>query len=90
MRMIGEQFTGPINLASGGTVSIQETAQLIRDVAGGTVDINWDRSKPDGQKLREYDVTKLRALGFREFTPLQQALAETYHWYAENHATARR
>ncbi len=90
MRMIGDQFTGPINLASGSTVSIQETAERIREIVGHTVEIKWDRTKPDGQKLREYDVTKLRAMGFRDFTPLQQALAETYHWYEANHVHARR
>jgi GDP-L-fucose synthase len=90
LRMIGESFTGPINLATGTSISIQETAELIRGIADPAIDINWDRSKPDGQRLRDYDISKLRALGFAPQFSLEAALAETYRWYADNAALARR
>ena len=90
LRLIGEEFTGPINLATGTSVSIQETAELIRAVADPAIEINWDRSKPDGQRLRDYDVSKLRALGFAPAFTLEAALAETYRWYTENFTQARR
>lgn len=90
MRLIGEGFTGPINLATGTSISIQDTADLIRRIAGHTSEVRWDRSKPDGQRLRDYDVAKLRALGFMPAYTLEAALAETYHWYTDNAAQARR
>lgn len=90
IRIIGEGFTGPINLAGGRTISISETAELIRHIAGHSMEIVWDRSKPDGQRLREYDVSKLRALGFQTAFSLEAALTETYRWYAQNAAAARR
>lgn len=90
LRLIGEGFTGPINLATGTSISIKETAELIRAIADPAIEINWDRSKPDGQRLRDYDVSKLRALGFVPAFSLEAALAETYRWYADNAAQARR
>jgi GDP-L-fucose synthase len=89
MRMIGEGFTGAINLASGTEVSIREVATLLAEIAG-CGDITWDRSKPDGQKLRAYDVTKLRALGFTPAHDLRSGLERTYQWYATHSDRARR
>ncbi len=90
MRLIGESFNGTINLASGTAVSIQETAELIGRVTGYAGAIGWDRGKPDGQQLRGYDVSKLRALGFSPRYSLEAALAETCRWYAGNVALVRR
>ncbi len=90
MRLIGDQFTGPINLATGEAVSIRDTVELIREVSGFDGPLEWDATKPDGQKLRQYDVGKLQALGFRPAHDLRRALQETYDWLVENAAKARR
>ena len=45
MRLIGEHFSGPINLASGVHISIQDTVELIRKVIDPDIEINWDRGK---------------------------------------------
>jgi GDP-L-fucose synthase len=91
MRMIGETFSGPINLATGEHVSISEAVQLIREISGCPEQaLIWDRTKPDGQKLRDYDVSKLRALGFQPRYTLREALTETYSWFGANASTVRR
>ena len=90
MRMIGDRFTGPINLATGSAVSIRDTVDVIKDVSGFTGPLEGDATKPDGQKLRQYDVGKLRALGFRPAYDLRRALQETYDWLVQNAATVRR
>lgn len=90
MRLIGERFTGPINMATGSTVSIAEAVETIRDVTGFTGEIRWDRTKPDGQKLRAYDVGRLASIGFRPRHSFAQGIHETYAWLSENAATARR
>ena len=89
MRLIGEGFSGPVNLATGDTVSIHEAVELIRDVSGAKHPVQWDRTKPDGQKLRAYDVSKLKSLGFRPQYTLRAALAETFTWF-DTHATTLR
>lgn len=90
MRFIGENFSGPINLASGIHISIKDTVELLREITGCDIEIHWDRTKPDGQKLRDYDVSKLRALNFHPRFTLEQALEETYRWYVENAEIVRR
>ena len=90
IRLVGEQFSGPINLASGASISIRDTVELLRDIVGHGIDVQWDRSKPDGQMLRAYDISKLRALGFDTAYSLKAALTETYRWYSENSLSARR
>jgi GDP-L-fucose synthase len=90
LRMIGERYTGPINVATGTAISIADTVKLITEVSGFKGRVEWDRTKPDGQKLRQYDVSKLRALGFEPRYTLREALGETYLWLEANAATARR
>lgn len=90
MSRIGEAGSGAINLASGQAVSIRAVAELIADVAGYRGEILWDRTKPDGQLRRAYDVSRLRALGVGPGRTLQEALSETYAWFAANAVAVRR
>ena len=87
---IAEAFTGSINLATGTSVSIRETVELIAEVAGYRGAVEWDGTKPDGQRLRDYDVSRLAALGFAPAWTLRDALAETFAWFDANQALARR
>ena len=81
LRVMGEAGSGAINLASGTVVTIGALAGLLADVTGYRGAIVWDRGKPDGQHRREYDLTRLRALGIGAGRPLREGLAETYAWY---------
>ena len=90
LQHIGEAGSGPINLASGHAVSIRTVAELIADVAGYRGEILWDRTKPDGQLRRAYDVSRLRALGVGPGSTLRDALSETYAWFVANIEAARR
>ena len=90
MRRIGEAGSGAINLASGHAVSIRTLAELIAAIAGYRGEILWDRTKPDGQLCRAYDVSRLRALGVGPGRPLREALSETYLWFATHAGAVRR
>jgi len=90
IRMIGEKFSGTINLASGRSISIFDVATLLKKITSLKSDLLWDRSKPDGQKLRAYDLGKLSELGFRPEFSLEEALIETYEWYKSEFEHARR
>lgn len=90
MHLIAEKHTGPINLATGVAVSIAQTVSVITDVARFEGDVLWDHSKPDGQKMRDYDTSKLKALGFSPKYDLRSALSETYAWMEENRSNLRR
>jgi GDP-L-fucose synthase len=88
--LIAEQGRGPINLASGRTITIKECVEEIARAAKFEGAVVWDRSKPDGQLQREYDLTKLKSLGFKTMTSFEAAIKTTYDWYAANAETARR
>ncbi|MBC9208484.1 GDP-L-fucose synthase [Roseomonas aerophila] len=90
MRLIGRSFSGPINLATGQAISIANVAGLLKEISGLRHELQWDRTKPDGQKMRSYDIGKLQNLGFQPGSSLKQALRETFEWYAAHCDTARR
>ncbi len=90
LRLLGEDHQGPINLATGNSVTIRRTVELLQDISGYRGTVEWDATKPDGQRLREYDVSRLKALGFKPRHSFEQALSITYDWYRDNVSRARR
>jgi GDP-L-fucose synthase len=90
LRLALEQHSGPINIASGTSVTIRETVEALVLAAGFEGEVVWDRSKPDGQAARAYDVSRLTALGFEPTWSLEKGLLETFEWYVDNEPNVRR
>jgi GDP-L-fucose synthase len=90
MRQIADRFTGPINLASGETHSIRDLVNTLSEVTGFQGRLIWDETKPDGQNLRQYDISKLQGLGFKPANSLRQGLEKTYAWFKANAGQVRR
>jgi nucleoside-diphosphate-sugar epimerase len=84
-----DKVSGPVNLASGRTERIRDIVEILAAHTGMKEHIVWDTSKPSGYILRSYDVSRLRAAGFTCQYTLEQALHETYDWYAGHSAAAR-
>jgi GDP-L-fucose synthase len=79
-----------INVSSGKPITVKELTEKIAAIAGYTGTVNWDTSKPDAQKEKLFDVTRLRELlGYQCPTTLDAGLKQTYDWFAANYATAR-
>jgi GDP-L-fucose synthase len=84
------RYSGPeiVNISSGVPVTIRELAETIADLVGFRGRIRWDTSKPDGQRLKAFDVTRMREwLGYQPSTPLRAGLQRTISWFLE-HETA--
>jgi len=45
----------------------------------------WDRTKPEGQAVKIFDVQRLRGLGYSCDTSLRDGLARTIAWLAKNY-----
>lgn len=90
IRTVLDSGSGVINLASGNAVTIRQTVELLASVVGFRAEIIWDRTKPDGQLDRSYDVSRLKALGWVPRVSLAEGLAATMDWYCANRAVARR
>lgn len=85
-----EQATGLLNLATGSSVAIRDAVETLAAVSGFSGDITWDRSKPDGQAARAYDVSRMQSLGWAPTVSLEVGLATTYAWYSEHYPRVRR
>ncbi len=90
LRTLLESGSGTYNMASGSHVSIRETVDALVKISGFTGDIEWDRSKPDGQVERSYDISRLTDLGWSPKVKFEDALHKTYDWYAAHSEDARR
>ncbi|UQO78172.1 NAD-dependent epimerase/dehydratase family protein [Burkholderia multivorans] len=90
LRLIAENHTGAINLATGQSHTIRHTVDTLCRISGFSGSVEWDATKPDGQKLRAYDISRLTALGFKPRFSFDEALAITYDWYCKNVASARK
>lgn len=75
----------PLNLGTGVSHSIAETAKIIADLLDYDGQIIWDTSRPDGQPQRNLDITRARqCLNWQAETPLNIGLRETINWYQNN------
>ena len=80
----------PINLGTGRETSIRELVEVICDLTGFRGEVQWDRSKPDGQPRRCLDITRAeREFGFRAQTDLRAGLRKTIEWYKTHLAETR-
>ncbi|MDP3921275.1 MAG: NAD-dependent epimerase/dehydratase family protein [Candidatus Omnitrophota bacterium] len=75
----------PLNLGSGVGVSIKQVAETICRYAPQSPKLEWDASKPAGNKIRLMDTTKARdQIGFEPKYSLENAIRETVEWYLQN------
>jgi GDP-L-fucose synthase len=70
-----------INIGSGGDITIGELARIIARVVGYRGELAFDASKPDGMARKLLDGSRLREMGWRATTGLEDGLAATYAWY---------
>src|SRR5207247_1437727 len=76
--------TAPLNLGGDREISIRDLASLIAGLTGFQGAIEWDTSRPSGQRRRRYDSSRARAiLGEYATTPLEAGLEATVRWYRE-------
>lgn len=75
----------PVNLGSGVGYAIREVIETILDVTGATPRVEWDTSRPAGERARVADITRARMeLGFAPAVSLRDGIAETVEWYRRN------
>ena len=81
-----EHYDGaePVNLGTGGEITIRELVELIVRLSDFTGEIEWDATKPDGQPRRALDTTRAKELfGFEAKTSFVDGLRRTIEWYEQ-------
>lgn len=75
----------PVNLGSGGEISIKDLVTLICTLMHFDGEVRWISSKPNGQPRRVLDITRAeKEFGFRAKTNFEEGLKKTIAWYLEN------
>lgn len=67
-----------INIGTGEDLSIRELAETVARVLNYTGEFVFDLTKPDGTPRKLMDVTRLRRLGWRHTTSLEQGIRLTW------------
>ena len=73
-----------INIGTGVDITINELANLIKEIIGYEGKLINDISKPDGTPQKLLEVSKLKEIGWQYKVELREGLEKTYKWYLEN------
>jgi GDP-L-fucose synthase len=76
---------GPVNMGSGQICRIRDVVDALAEITGLGDRIEWDRTKPNGQAYRAYDLSKIEALGLKPAYSIREGLEETWRWYCAQH-----
>ena len=79
----------PLNISTGGGLSIMELALLIKDIVGFEGELVLDRTKPDGALVKTFANERVKeAIGWEPSTSLEDGIRETLAWFDANYAVA--
>ena len=82
-RLMESDFVGPVNIGSDEMVTINQLAQAVMQIAGKKLVLRHIKG-PLGVRGRNSDNRLIeQKLGWRPSRPLEEGLAETYSWIAE-------
>lgn len=90
--LAAEQYDGslPVNLGTGEEISIRDLAGVIATEVGFNGQIQWDRTKPNGQPRRCLDVSRAKELfGFQAKYRLSDGMKKTVQWFQANTQSVR-
>lgn len=73
-----------LNVGSGEELTIGELARKVATVVGFEGELRFDSRMPDGTPRKLVDSSRIRALGWRPRTSLEEGLRRTYDWYRSN------
>ncbi len=74
----------PINIGSGKGCRIADVVNIINKYFNNQFSINWDKTKPSGDKIRILDTKYLHSLGIKQETSLEKGIVETIEWFLKN------
>lgn len=84
MFVMEKNVTEPLNLGSGAGVSIKDIVNVIVENAPVKPNVEWDITKPAGDKIRILDMTRAKKYGFETVVSLEEGIKDTMEWYLEN------
>jgi nucleoside-diphosphate-sugar epimerase len=86
--MVKNEVSEPVNLGSGTGVSIKEVAEIIANHYNQEID--YDTTKPMGDKKRIMSTERAKSYGFKPQTSLKDGIIKTIEWYEKELQNASR
>ena len=77
---VKNQVTEPVNVGNGKGISIRELVETIVDNVPHALEIEWDTSKPMGDKARVADTSRINGFGFHPEVTLEAGIKDTIEW----------
>ena len=88
-RLMDSEFTGPINIGSDEMITINRLAEIVMSVAGKKLSLNHIKG-PLGVRGRNSDNHLIKEkLGWSPSRPVEEGLAKTYSWIADEVKAAK-
>lgn len=85
LQAVEKNINVPINLGSGEGFTIKEIAETIASLnPNGKIDINWDITKPKGDKKRLMNTKRAKSFGIETTIDLREGIKETIEWFVQN------
>lgn len=81
---VKNQVIEPVNVGNGKGISIGELVETIVDSVPHPLEVEWDTSKPMGDKARVADTSRINGLGFHPEVTLEAGIKDAIDWYLEN------
>lgn len=72
-----------VNIGTGEEVSINELANLVKEITGFNGEIVFDTTKPDGTPRKLMDSSRLHNMGWKHKTSLKEGLQKAYEYFKE-------
>ncbi len=69
--------------------SIREVVDLLVKISDFQGAIVWETDKPNGQRSRQTDLSRLHSLFNMEYTSLEQGLNRSWHWFVQHYPNIR-
>ena len=70
-----------LNISSGKGISIKKLINLIKSKIKYKGTLVWDKTKPNGQKVKIFSTKQMKKLNINCDTKLSSGLSETIKWY---------
>lgn len=86
---LGNTLPPLLNIGTGIDITINDLAELVKNVVGYEGEIVFDTSKPDGTPRKLLDVSRLKALGWTASTELASGLSKAWQDFNLNRVDMR-
>lgn len=78
-----------VNVGCGEDITIAEVSQKIAQLVGFKGTLQWDTTKPDGTPRKWLNIDKIKTLGWKPRTSLDEGLKLAYNWWLESSRTTK-